>query len=115
MESGRDSFGLLQTVCFENITSFQTLIPILIWDHIFDKMDKQKDIHQHVCTRRPVTIFRKMQTYCESQKYYIACVCLCVCLNRALAWGEEDYPLLTSMQMTSDGHRITSTVSQTLK
>lgn len=36
---------------------------------------------------------------------------LCVCFNRAVAWGDEDSPLLISMQMTSDGHSITSTVS----
>lgn len=38
-----------------------------------------------------------------------------VCVNRARAWGEEDSPLLTSVQMTSDGHSITSTVSGEFK
>lgn len=32
-------------------------------------------------------------------------------ITRAIAWGDEDSPRLTSAQMTSDGHSITWTVS----
>lgn len=38
-------------------------------------------------------------------------LCVYVCTIRAIAWGDEDSPRLTSVQTTRDGHSITSPVS----
>ena len=118
MESGTHSCCLLQPVFLINITHFQALIQLLIWGTntaflapwCCHKVYKHREIYP-VWTRRLDTIFGKMQTYCESQYNYWVCFCVCDCVGRARVWGDEDYPQLTSMQMTSDGHSITSTVS----
>lgn len=101
-ESGSHSCHLWQSGKYHKISvhavsywsyKYNIFGPIILPQHWQDEV-------QLVCTCRLETIWGEM--YSSG---------LFVCVNRAREWGEENDPLLTSMQMTSDGHSITSIVS----
>lgn len=124
--SGGHSWCLWRSKCPINITHYKAVIQLLIFSCkccIFGFFMLPQDGHTRA--RHSASLQTHAGCYLQEKCRPVAgantitvWVCVCACMGvhgvriiRAIAWGDEDSARLTSVQMTRDGHSITSTVS----